>query len=92
MKKVLKYSYLTIGLIHYIIINYISYNISPYNESFNIYIKVSLSILSLLLLLITYYLIYIFDIKDNKKYELKIESKVFLYIFVILISLISLIN
>lgn len=92
MKKVLKYSYLTIGLIHYIIINYISYNISPYNESFNIYIKVSLSILSLLLLLITYYLIYIFDIKDNKKYELKIESKVLIYIFVILISLISLIN
>lgn len=92
MKNILKYIYLVIGIIHYIIINYISYSISPYSESFNIYIKVLLSIVSFLMLVVIYLLIFKFDIKENKKYKLKNETKIILYIAVLLVSLVSLIS
>jgi len=92
MKKIIKYGYLLLGLIHYIIINYISYTISPYKESYNIGVKILFSLLSFMLLLVSYYIIIKFDIFENKKYKLKKETKVFIYIFVIIVSLVSLIN
>lgn len=87
IKNIFKYSYLILGIIHYFVVNYISYFVEPYSNSIHIVLKILFSVLSLVLLTIVYILI----LKPNllTKKELKTETYIALYIGVLIIPLIS---
>lgn len=92
MKKFFKYLYLTLGIIHYLVVNYISYNVSPYNESLNIYVKILFSLISLIILTILYFLVVIKDFNENSKYNInfKKETLFIIYVLILIVPLISL--
>lgn len=90
MKVVLKYFYLTLGLVHFTWVNYLSYNVEPYKNQNSLGIKILFSVISLILLAIVYILL-IYP-KLFKKEKIKTETKIALYVGVIIVSLISLTN
>lgn len=88
MKKGLKYSYLSLGVIHFLALNYISYFVEPYSLAEPLYLKIILSVLSLAL----FVFIYILLIKPTLifKKPLSKETVITLYIGVLIVPLISL--
>ena len=88
MKKFIKYLYLVSSIPYFIFINYISYNVEPYSIAKPLAVKLTFSIISailfiiILLLLIRPSLIY--------KKEIKLDTKIALYIGIIIVPLISL--
>lgn len=90
INKIIKYSYLGLGIIHYFVINYMSYFIEPYSVSVPIGLKITFSIISLLMLIVIYILILKPTIFTKK--EITKDFTIVLYVGVIMVSLISLIN
>jgi hypothetical protein len=86
---ILKYSYLALGIVLYIAINYISY--TNVNFSGEIQMKLIYSFISLLLLILDYIVI-LFTKKIFKKEfnDFTLYMKISLYLGVIIIPLISL--
>lgn len=86
--KVLNVIYLAIGPVYYLGLNYISFFMEPYSLAEPLYLKIILSILSLVLLVFVYILI----IKPELLFKKPIttETKVTLYIGISIIPLISL--
>lgn len=90
IKRLLKYFYLTLGLVYYGWVNYLSYTKEPYLSSQSLTIKIIFSVISIIVLWIIYILlIYPKLITKNK---LKKETIIMMYIAVIIVPLISLTN
>jgi len=88
IKQIIKYIYLILGIVHYFVINYISYYVEPYSTGIHIGFKILFSIISLIILTIVYILILKPTLLTKK--ALKTETYIALYIGVLVVPLISL--
>ena len=88
VKKVFKYLYLVIGVIYYILVNYLSFNVEPYKSTQILSYKIFFTTLSLILLIIIYLMILIPKIFTKEDFTL--NTKIALYVGVLIVPLISL--
>lgn len=87
MKRIFRNIYLIFGLLFYIFINYVSYMVEPYASSKDLTYKIVFSVISLLIL--SYFYVLILKPTLIFKKELKKETLIYLYIGIIIASLIS---
>lgn len=89
MKKIIKYSYLFLGIIYYAWINYISYNFEPYASRQSLPLKIVFSAIALIALLFIYLLLLKPELIFKKK-KLTKDIIISLYVGVLIVPLISL--
>ena len=90
LNKIMKNIVLVLGIIYFIVISYLSYTFEPYSSNNNLVVKITLSVISFILISI----IYILLIKPKliTKNEFKTDTYIALYTALIIIPLISLIS